>query len=263
LRDPLCGIAGPSRGGHFVDVTAGQRLFDLSAGERTVPGIWHENYWFRRHEACYDAIGRLTGMPPGSRVLDAGSGEGFGAARLHAEGHQVVALDYDAFAVEHHARRYPQVPGLRGNLVALPLLTGSVDLLVSLQTVEHLWDQSGFVAECARVLRRAGRLVLSTPNRLTFPPGNVFHHRELDATELEDLVARYAADVSVHGLTHGPRLTEWESRHGSLVEALVTADPEAWPAQLRTLVRSVTAADFVLTDDVDACLDLVAVAVAR
>ena len=22
-------------------------------GERTAPGIWHENYWFARHEAAY------------------------------------------------------------------------------------------------------------------------------------------------------------------------------------------------------------------
>ena len=25
-------------------------------GERTAPGVWHENYWFRRHEAAYAAL---------------------------------------------------------------------------------------------------------------------------------------------------------------------------------------------------------------
>ena len=60
---------------------------------------------------------------------------------------------------------------------------------MSSQVVEHLWDQDAFVAECARVLRPGGRLVVTTPNRLTFPPGNVFHPRELDATELGALVA--------------------------------------------------------------------------
>ena len=25
-------------------------------GERTLPGIWQENYWLRRHEAAYDGV---------------------------------------------------------------------------------------------------------------------------------------------------------------------------------------------------------------
>jgi hypothetical protein len=38
-------------------------------GERTVPGIWHENYWFRRHEAAYAfASGLVHG-----RVLEVGN----------------------------------------------------------------------------------------------------------------------------------------------------------------------------------------------
>ena len=66
-----------------------------------------------------------------------------------------------------------------------------------MQTVEHLWDQPAFVAECARVLVPHGLLVLTTPNRRTFspdwvpgtPPTNPFHSRELDADELVELVA--------------------------------------------------------------------------
>ena len=54
-----------------------------------------------------------------------------------------------------------------GNLVALPLGCQTFDSVVSLQTIEHLWDQEGFVRECARVMRPGGLFVLSTPNRLT------------------------------------------------------------------------------------------------
>jgi SAM-dependent methyltransferase len=164
-----------------------QHLFEHSAGERTVPGIWHETYWFARHAACYRCVrDLLDASAPPRVVLDAGSGEGFGAAGLHGPVHRVLALDYDPTATRHHAATYPQVPVLRANLVALPVRSAAVDLVVSLQTVEHVWDQRGFVRECTRVLAPGGRLVLSTPNRRTFPPGNVFHHRELDAAELRD-----------------------------------------------------------------------------
>jgi hypothetical protein len=52
-------------------------------GERTLPGIWHENYWLRRHQAAYDVF---APMCAGARVLEAGCGDGYGAARLSAEG---------------------------------------------------------------------------------------------------------------------------------------------------------------------------------
>jgi len=39
-------------------------------GERTIPGVPHENYWFRRHEAAYQA---LTSYCRDRVVLEAGS----------------------------------------------------------------------------------------------------------------------------------------------------------------------------------------------
>ena len=82
---------------------------------------------------------------------------------------------------------------LAGNLAALPLPDASVDVVVNFQVIEHLWDQPQFVAECARVLRPGGLLLMSTPNRITFSPGrdtpiNPFHTRELNAAELAELL---------------------------------------------------------------------------
>ncbi len=127
----------------------------LGRREQPVPAPW----WSRRAAARGTAAGLLAAAGSrgrrraGPRPADAG-------ARRH---------------------RYPDVARCAANLVALPVATATVDLVVSSQVVEHLWDQDAFVAECARVLRPGGRLVVTTPNRRTFPPGNVFHPRELDA----------------------------------------------------------------------------------
>src|SRR4051812_24248834 len=72
-------------------------------GERTGPGIPDENYWFQRHAAAYH---RVAPMLRGKRVLDAGCGEGYGAAMLAAGGAHVTGVDVDADIIQRAQRRY-------------------------------------------------------------------------------------------------------------------------------------------------------------
>ena len=236
-------------------------------GERTVPGIPEENYWFRRHEAVYAALrDRCTGRS----VLEAGCGEGYGADLLADVAGGVLALDYDPLTATHVAGRYPRVGVARANLVALPVRDGGCEVVVSLQVIEHLWEQERFLRECFRVLRPGGLLLLSTPNRLTFSPGrdtplNPFHTRELSGAELAELVRGAGfTDVDVLGLHHGPRLRELDARHGgSIVDAQVAValGGGTWPAALRADVAAVAVDDFVLeAAEVDTSLDLLALA---
>lgn len=236
-------------------------------GERTVPGIPEENYWFRRHEVVYAEIAADCS---GAVVLEAGCGEGYGADLLAGTARRVLALDYDAHTVSHVRRRYPRVGLARANLVALPVASGSVDVLVSLQVIEHLWEQERFLRECARVLRPGGRLLVSTPNRITFSPGrdtplNPFHTRELDPDELAGLVTDAGFDdVAVRGLSHGPHLRALDRKYrGSFVDAqlAVAVSGEPWPRELHDDVTGIRSGDFRLhSDDLRDSLDLLVAA---
>jgi SAM-dependent methyltransferase len=235
-------------------------------GERTLPGIAVENYWYRRHEAAYTA---LLPFCRGAVVLEAGCGEGYGAERIASVARCVIGVDYDAATVEHVKRAYPRVPVARGNLVALPFGDGVLDVVACLQVIEHLWDQPGFLRECARVLRPAGTLLLTTPNRLTFSPGNdaanPFHSRELSADELTELLGAEGFAVSrLLGLRHGPRLRRLDRRYGSLVAAQLAGPAATWHPSLRRDVAAVRARDFVIgRAGLDTSLDLLAVAVSQ
>src|ERR1700744_3896464 len=248
----------------------------ILTGERTIPGLDIENYWFRRHEVVYQ---RLAARCVGKEVLEAGCGEGYGADLIAGVARRVVAVDYDEAAVAHVRGRYPRVDVMQANLAQLPLPDASVDVVVNFQVIEDLWDQTQFVVECARVLRPSGLLMMSTPNRITFSPGrdtpiNPFHTRELNAVEMTELLVDGGcfSDVSISGLFHGPRLQEMDARHGgSIIDAQIAravADAP-WSPELRADVAAVTSDDFDLVDaggtsdcyDIADSLDLIAIAV--
>ncbi|MET0452954.1 MAG: class I SAM-dependent methyltransferase [Mycobacterium sp.] len=240
-------------------------------GERTVPGLAEENYWFRRHEVVYQ---RFADRCADRDVLEAGCGEGYGADLIAAGARHVIGLDYDESAVAHVRARYPRVDMRHGNLAELPLPDAAVDVVVNFQVIEHLWDQAQFVDECARVLRPGGVLLMSTPNRITFSPGrdtpiNPFHTRELNAAELTQLLTDAGLVIeAMLGVFHGARLTELDARHGgSIIDAQITRAlaNAPWAADLLADVESISTSDFDLIDandrDIDESLDLVAVAV--
>ncbi len=231
-------------------------------GERTLPDIAEENYWFRRHEAAYLL---LSSVVTGGSLLEVGAGEGYGTAVLAAQADFSCALDYDASAISHLAQRYSQLHAVRANLAALPFATGSFDNVFSLQVIEHVWDHRQFLLECGRVLAPDGQLVLSTPNRLTFSPGsdvplNPFHTHEFVGAELVSLVsACHFSIVAVLGLHASDRLSALDSKYGGFVNAQLASTP--WSTELAADVASVTAADFVLSpDSLAASLDLIVVA---
>jgi len=237
-------------------------------GERTVPGVLEENYWFRRHEAAY---AYLAPSLAGSIAVEVGCGEGYGTALFARAARHVVGVDYDALTITHAATTYPDVRFVRGNLAALPIRTESVDVVASLHVVEHVWNHREFVRECLRVLRPRGRLLMTTPNRLTFSPDldaplNPFHTKEFDARELAVLLERDGFVVdSILGLHAGPRLAEFDTRHGgSFVEAQLATPPDEWPTPLAQDVFAVVTSDFVVAPldarDIDESLDLIVVA---
>ena len=79
-------------------------------GERTLPDVPEENYWYQRHLVVYRWIARRIA---GLRVVDMACGEGYGSDVLAAAGAAaVVGVDANPEAHEHARLRYVR-PNLR------------------------------------------------------------------------------------------------------------------------------------------------------
>jgi SAM-dependent methyltransferase len=155
------------------------------------------------HRSRYRFAASFLAGRPGQVVLDVASGAGFGLDMLHQAGARAIGVDYDASALSDVRQTQSVARLVRGDAMCLPLGSGSIDLVVSFETIEHVRDAAELVGEVRRVLKPGGRLVLSTPNR-DFGPrslhtNNPFHIREFTADELRDLLCERFADVRVYG----------------------------------------------------------------
>src|SRR6266540_149081 len=103
-------------------------------GERTLPDVPEENYWFRRHLAVYEWIAERVG---GLRVADLACGEGYGAEVLARTAAEVVGVDANPEAHEHARLRY-RLGNLRFERGLAEEFEGPCDVISFLQTIEHI-----------------------------------------------------------------------------------------------------------------------------
>jgi SAM-dependent methyltransferase len=223
-------------------------------GERTLPDVPAENYWFRRHLAVYDWIAARVS---GRRVLDLACGEGYGSDVLARSAQHVVGLDANPEAYEHARLRY-RGPNLRfeRGMVENYGDAGSFDAVVFLQTIEHVHDPVAVLSHVRSLLTPGGVAYISTPNVLTLAPpgaaksGNPWHLKEYAAPEFRALCATCFGHVELLGLFHARKLRVhelalrlgWDAVHGRLgitkrfydrfTPAIATSDFALRPARL-------------------------------
>jgi 2-polyprenyl-3-methyl-5-hydroxy-6-metoxy-1,4-benzoquinol methylase len=201
-------------------------------GERTLPDVPEENYWFRRHLVVYEWIAsRVAGL----KVVDMACGEGYGADVLARSAAGVVGVDANPQAHEHARLRYRR-SNLRFERDLVDTFSEPADAVVFLQTVEHLTDPGATLAHFRALVAEAragmdggpaGAVFVSTPNVLTLAPkgaqrsGNPWHVHEYRAHEFQQLCGACFSDVRMYGLFHARKLRAhelalrlgWDSLH--------------------------------------------------
>ncbi|HWD70480.1 MAG TPA: methyltransferase domain-containing protein [Solirubrobacteraceae bacterium] len=233
-------------------------------GERTLPDVPAENYWFRRHLAVYEWIGaRVAGL----RVIDMACGEGYGAATLALTAAEVVGVDANPEAYEHARLRYVE-PSLRFERAMVERYgePAGYDAVSFLQTIEHVANPEDVLRHFRGLLAPGGVAYISTPNLLTIAPrgatksDNPWHMREYLAYEFRGLCEAVFESVELYGLyharmlrAHGLALTlGWDRIHKGL--RLTTPFYDRFTPRIRT-------SDFVLSErrPLDSALDFLAV----
>ena len=148
----------------------------------------------------------LNFIKEGDICLDAACGSGYGSEMISRIASKVFGLELDDHALEFARSHYqnPKVSFQKANITQhLDLPDNYFDVIVSIETIEHISVQDAMLKEFQRVLKPDGLLVLSTVDHYIYSIKggirNKHHTNELTKSELLTLVSKYFNIEQLYG----------------------------------------------------------------
>ncbi|MCX6315871.1 MAG: class I SAM-dependent methyltransferase [Bacteroidetes bacterium] len=187
--------------------------------ERVSESNTADNYLIQRHMFAYQFAARHVSQA----VLEIGCGEGYGYTVLKDKIRHYVGIDksniktakWSSENADFFQMKVPQLRNIPSNMF---------DYIISFQVIEHIKDDDLFLREANRVLKKGGKLLLSTPNRPASFTRNPFHVREYIAQELLTKATNHFSSASVLGLNPSQKLKEYLNEHKTQVEKILKWD---------------------------------------
>jgi 2-polyprenyl-3-methyl-5-hydroxy-6-metoxy-1,4-benzoquinol methylase len=120
------------------------------------------------HQHLYPSVSRfLRNVPPGSIVMDAGCGNGSFIALFQDRQWQLHGSDLSPTGIELARKTYPNINFFLADAQSLYAdflnTVGPVDIVISTEVIEHIYDPRSFLRNCFGLLKPGGTIVLTTP----------------------------------------------------------------------------------------------------
>ncbi|MFA6096450.1 MAG: class I SAM-dependent methyltransferase [Candidatus Paceibacterota bacterium] len=126
---------------------------------------------YHKNNICFDYPATLKKIEsvfdfdvPGLKILDLGCGDGRLSAELVRKGHEVWGVDIFPNGIEDAKKK--GINAIEADIEAkLPFQDSAFDLVLALDTLEHLYDEEGVLKEVFRILKADGKVIISYPNQ--------------------------------------------------------------------------------------------------
>lgn len=234
-----------------------------------------DNFVFQRSIFAYHQAAEIvTGD-----VLEIKTGAGHGVHIISPHTNSFITIDsinttidLSLYSnVEFHKMSTPPIKGIA---------SASVDYVICFQMIERVKRDFELMKEINRVLRPAGRLIISTPNAKSSLTRNPWHIREYTADEFKNLLGSFFSSVESYGVFGGEKAVAYFNKNRESVRDITRFDPlnaqywmPKWALKLpykllnrvnrrrllvenRKLTTDISMADYLLKRVDDSCFDL-------
>ncbi len=157
-------------------------------------------------------------------MLELGCGEGRGIDLIVPRSSSFLGLDKIEAVIESLRSKYPDYLFESSVFPPVKLPDQSFDTIVSFQVIEHIKNDHLFLKEIYRLLKKGGKAVISTPNRLMSLSRNPWHEREYTADELEKICNKYFDKVSMMGIAGNDKVMTYHERNRKSVDKIMRFD---------------------------------------
>jgi SAM-dependent methyltransferase len=165
----------------------------------------------------------LEFLPPPTRTLDIGCGEGRLSRELGTRGYEVVGLDASATLVRLAQEADPAGDYVVADAAAMPFPESAFELALAFFSLHDMDDMAGAVREAARVLATGGRFCLAVEHPVvragTFASHEPDAPFEIECSYLETQRRTFTSDRDGFSFTFHSYRRSLESYTGSLEDA--------------------------------------------
>jgi 2-polyprenyl-3-methyl-5-hydroxy-6-metoxy-1,4-benzoquinol methylase len=120
------------------------------------------------HQHLYPSVSNfLRNVSPGAVVMDAGCGNGSFLSLFQNRNWQLHGSDLSPTGIEIAREKFPNINFFladgQTHYADFLATVGPVDVVISTEVIEHLYDPRGFIRSCYELLKPGGTIVLTTP----------------------------------------------------------------------------------------------------
>lgn len=138
-------------------------MSELSEKNEEIWSKWDEDL----RESRYKKVAKLILKEKPGRMLDVGCSSGIFSKPFIKKGWEVHGIDIAKNKVEM-ANKHGLIARTADLTKKLPYINDFFDMIFAGEVIEHLVDTDFFLTEMNRVLKKGGKIILTTPNLASF-----------------------------------------------------------------------------------------------
>lgn len=194
----------------------------LQTAERVSQKDNSDNYVYQRSLLAYLEAAKLIS----GKVLEIGTGSGYGVEIIAPHTDEFVTIDkFETDIIHSEAFKNNNVRFIQMNIPPLAdIPSDTFDFVITFQVIEHIPKDNEFLKEISRVLKKGGKLIVTTPNKKMSITRNPWHVREYTVEELKRLLSHHFSSVKALGVFGNNAIMDYYEKNKESVKKITRFD---------------------------------------